>query len=371
MAENYGYKRVYGYGLFCTGLLCFASPMVAKVNAWAFMLLRVFQGIFEGVTYPALFAMTARWIPLKERNLFIARSFSGSVFGLIITYPMCGMLIVSHGWESAFYVIGAITTVWFIFWQFLVFDKPDQHPRIAQEELDYIQNELHDTLNEKPKPIPWKSILMSVPFWGMVISDCGSCWGMITLGSNGPTYLKYMLGVDIKTNGLLSGLPYLVRYIGGLFHGAIADFFVSHGILSVLSVRRIFNSICMCGPAISMFILAFPPYGTECNVALTIAIICIGFFFNGGMAAGHFSSPVDLTPNYAGSLFGITNTISGGVLGFGVPVLIGMISTEMTFSSWTIIFGLASVIYVVTNVFYFFMISGEIQKWNFTETVSY
>jgi hypothetical protein len=35
--------------------------------------------------------------------------------------------------------------------------------------------------------------------------------GIIVLGSNGPTYLKYMLGVDIKTNGVVSGLPMLSR----------------------------------------------------------------------------------------------------------------------------------------------------------------
>ena len=29
--------------------------------------------------------------------------------------------------------------------------------------------------------------------------------GLNGLASNGPTYLKYMLGVDIKTNGMLSG----------------------------------------------------------------------------------------------------------------------------------------------------------------------
>ena len=37
---------------------------------------------------------------------------------------MCGILIDSFGWESAFYVIGSITCVWFVFWWFLVFDTP-------------------------------------------------------------------------------------------------------------------------------------------------------------------------------------------------------------------------------------------------------
>merc|ERR1719242_1471528 len=150
------------------------------------MVLRALQGVFTGVTFPSLYAMTSRWVPLKERNSFIARSYFGTVFGLIITFPMCGILIDSFGWESAFYVIGSITCIWFIFWWFLVFDTPELHPRIAKQELDYIKNELLNTLSEKPKPIPWKSILTSIPLWGMIITDMGNCVGIMTLGSYGP-----------------------------------------------------------------------------------------------------------------------------------------------------------------------------------------
>ena len=68
------------------------SPVVARWNVWAFIVLRVFQGMFEGVTFPALHAMIARWVPLEERNSFMSRSFMGSVFGLVITFPLCGYM---------------------------------------------------------------------------------------------------------------------------------------------------------------------------------------------------------------------------------------------------------------------------------------
>ena len=48
--------------------------------------------MFEGVTFPALHAMIARWVPLEERNSFMSRSFMGSVFGLVITFPLCGYM---------------------------------------------------------------------------------------------------------------------------------------------------------------------------------------------------------------------------------------------------------------------------------------
>ena len=39
--------------------------------------------------------------------------------------------------------------------------------------------------------------MTSWPFLGLMATDIGNSWGIIVLGSPGPTYLKYMLGVDI------------------------------------------------------------------------------------------------------------------------------------------------------------------------------
>ena len=53
--------------------------------------------------------------------------------------PASGYLCDYVGWESVFYVFGVIGLVWFIFWCFLVFDGPDVHPRISEEEKAFIQ----------------------------------------------------------------------------------------------------------------------------------------------------------------------------------------------------------------------------------------
>ena len=52
-----------------------------------------------------------------------------------------------------------------------------------------------------------------------------------------------MLGMDIKTNGLLNALPMLSRYVGGVAFGHLADFLLGREILSVTALRRVFNSI--------------------------------------------------------------------------------------------------------------------------------
>ncbi len=54
---------------------------------------------------------------------------------------MCGALVEAFGWESAWYVIGGITTVWTVCWAFLVYDTPDKHPWISDSEKEYIKVE--------------------------------------------------------------------------------------------------------------------------------------------------------------------------------------------------------------------------------------
>ena len=366
LAERFGFKTLYGWGLLLTSILSFLSPPVAKTNVWAFVVLRICQGLFEGVTFPSLHAMTARWIPVKERNSFIARSYFGSVFGLIISYPLCGVIIDSFGWEAAFYTIGSLTLLWALAWQLLVFDSPQHHPRISEAELEYINGELRTTVSDKTRPVPWLAILTSIPFLGLVITDSGNCVGIITLGSYGSLYLKKMLGVSIKENGVLSGLPMLSRYLGGLVHAAIADYLLKQKAWPVVRVRRVFNSICMVGPALAMLALAFLPTTAQCSTALTVTLITVGMFFNGALSSGHFSSPSDLAPNYAGTIFGMSNTMSGGATAYLTAVAVGaIIKDNYTFHAWSIVFSTAAGVYVVTNFFYCVMISGEIQPWNY------
>ena len=65
----------------------------------------------------------------------------GMQFGTVISLPLSGYLCEiqwDNGWPLAFYVPGSLAVVWFIFWVMLIFDGPDVHPRIAEDEKKYI-----------------------------------------------------------------------------------------------------------------------------------------------------------------------------------------------------------------------------------------
>merc|ERR1719167_666322 len=105
--------------------------------------------------------MMAKWAPPAERSRFIAYTSAGSCLGTVFSMPISGLLCDYLGWESVFYVFGAIGVVWFVFWSLLVFDSPDKHPRISQEEHAYIVSSLLESENSRPKSIPWKRIVVN------------------------------------------------------------------------------------------------------------------------------------------------------------------------------------------------------------------
>ena len=47
-------------------------------------------------------------------------------------------------------------------------------------------------------PVPWKSILLSIPVWTIVVTHSCSVFGYFTVVNQLPTYMKYILNFNIK-----------------------------------------------------------------------------------------------------------------------------------------------------------------------------
>lgn len=142
LAERFGAKWLYGVGVLATALLTLLTPLAAKWSIYAFVVLRVLMGLGEGVTFPAMHAMIARWLPKDERSLLSTIIYSGGQIGTVIAMPISGLLCDSTflgGWPAAFYVFGLVGVVWFVLWCLLVYNSPQEHPRISDEERIYIE----------------------------------------------------------------------------------------------------------------------------------------------------------------------------------------------------------------------------------------
>ena len=81
---------------------------------------------------------------------FTAFSFAGGSFGTVVSLPLSGVLCETLGWESVFYVFGALGVLWFIVWALLVYNGPEFHPRISTEEREYLK--VSDGFFSRPLP---------------------------------------------------------------------------------------------------------------------------------------------------------------------------------------------------------------------------
>lgn len=171
--------------------------MASYLSLNVLLLLRLIQGLIIGLAWPAMHCMTANWVPPNERSKFVT-AYLGSSFGVFINYPLFGSIISFSCWENVFHFCALIGTLWYLAWLYYVYDSPAEHPRIDDSEKQFIEKSLGTTVNKKNYPTPWKAILSSKNVWLIVLAQWGGVWGLFTLMTQTPTYLKYIHGLDMK-----------------------------------------------------------------------------------------------------------------------------------------------------------------------------
>jgi MFS transporter, ACS family, solute carrier family 17 (sodium-dependent inorganic phosphate cotransporter), other len=134
--------------------------------------------------------LRSKWSPPLERSRMASIAFAGNYAGTVVSMPLSGLFANYFGWESVFYIFGAIGVIWFIVWTLVVRKSPEEDPFISDEEKRYIMTKLGQTKNQKLQKIPWKAILTSSAVWAIVASHCSENWGFYTLLTQLPTFLN-------------------------------------------------------------------------------------------------------------------------------------------------------------------------------------
>ncbi|GBM59630.1 Sialin [Araneus ventricosus] len=356
-----GAKWLFGGGVLMTTSLYLLIPLAASWGVTAVAAIRVLEGLGEGLTFPALAHAISNWSPKFERSRMTTIICLGIPIGNIIGSPISGFLSSSDlfgGWPSTFYLFGTIGCAWFLLWCILAHETPESHPRISKLELQHIQL----NKNEKTKTevsIPWKDIFLSFPMWAVIIGHFGHNYAFLMFLTMMPTYFKTILHFDIKTNGLLSALPYAVQGISALLVSYCADKLRESNKLSVTAIRKICNTIGLFSPALCCLgIIA-----AGCQAQVIIALLCLGMFLNGFVYSGYNVTHIDMSPDYAGVLYGITNSIAN-TAGILSPMIVGLITANgETVENWNTIFFITSAVYVVCGLFYAIFASAEVQPW--------
>ncbi|GLH15798.1 Putative inorganic phosphate cotransporter [Gryllus bimaculatus] len=309
----------------------------------------------QGVTYPCIHALWARWAPPQERARLATFAFSGSYVGTVVSLPVCGLLANTAGWPSIFYVFGALGVLWFVTWIWQVREGPELDSRISNGELEYIQRSLGDVSQNKDLVHPWGKFLTSLPVWAIVCAHFCENWGFYTLLTQLPKFMNSTLNFDLKKAGFLSAVPYLVMAIILQGAGQLADWLVNRKLLTVTQVRKVFN--CVSFGAQTIFMLLAAHLRTAAGVVSCLSLaVGIGAFAWSAFSVNH----LDVAPQHASVLMGLSNTVAT-LPGIISPTLTGYIVQSN--DDWSAIFYIASAIYLFGAIFYAVFASGERQSW--------
>ncbi|XP_060522860.1 putative inorganic phosphate cotransporter isoform X2 [Cylas formicarius] len=363
LAGQYGPKWFLIGSMGLCSLMSILIPSMAELmGSKGVMAGRVIQGFSQGFFFPSVHHVISQWVPPDERSRMGTIIYAAGPLGTVISMLVSGAISASSlGWPWVFYIYGVAGLVWCVLSFIFSANSPAVHPNISDAEKFYIENSLGHA-DEKPRhKTPWKAILKSAPVWAIVITQTGQNLGFWTLMTEIPNYMSHVMSFDIKSNSILSALPYFVLWILSFIMCFASDWLVNRGLLSRGATRKLFNTIGLVIPAIALIFLGYTPTDQP-KRAVAFLVIAVGF--NSGVYCGYNVNHVDLSPNHASTLMGISNGLSN-ISGILAPLLVQFLVTDETDpDQWKIIFFVTSGVYVIADIVFIIFGSGDIQTWN-------
>ncbi len=312
LANRYGGRVVMGAALALWSLFTLLTPLAAALSFAALIAARILMGVGEAVTFPAIVALYARWLPTRERTRGISFMFAGIPAGTIIGLTASGFLVADYGWQAAFYAFGVIGLGYAVVWFWLVHGSPDVHPTIAPAERAALAGIAAE--HEDLPPVPWGKLLRMKPVWALIINHTSTTWALYLMLTWLPSYFRDVQHLAIAKSGLFSAAPWATAMLVGPVVGMVADRWVARG-GNLTTVRKTMQCVAMTGMGAG-FLLASQVHDANTALAVLCGTMAFYAFSSSGFACNH----LDIAPRYAAALYGVTNTFATipGIVGVAI-----------------------------------------------------
>lgn len=363
LAERFGSKLILGWILLSSSILCAVSPLLARFDVRALIACRFLMGLCQGPLYPSMQALWGLWAPPLERTRLMTLAWAGSTIGDLVGLALTGILCSSHilgGWPLPFYVFGGCSFVCFVLWM-LFYNDPLHHRCLSEAERTYISTQIYGSRGQPTySSPPWKSILTSRPFYGVLLYTTLDGMAYYIIFICGPTYMKQVLNFDISEDGLLNAAPYLSNLFSSIAAGPAADFIMTRRWMSVTATRKAFT---LAGGLLSAGFTVAMGY-VDCDRTLAIVFLVASWGVGGLVSAGPGVSSLDISPQHAGSVMGLLNTFNN-VGGFLSPILVLQFTKgKASRFQWQKVFFLMAGLGSGSVISYAILGSSTEQKWS-------
>jgi nitrate/nitrite transporter NarK len=228
-----------------------------------------------------------------------------------------------------------VGVVWAAAWFAWYRDRPEEHPSVNAEELQWIRQDRDVQNRESREPTPWRAMLRSRNLYAICAMYFAFSYGLYFYFTWLPTFLIKELRLSPSASRVLASLPFMLAGIADVTGGWLTDYLCRTRGLRVGRCHLGFAAFLGCGTLVFASTLPVPAIAKAVLLAFALA--------SADLALGAcWSVPIDIAPDHAGVVTGCMNTLGnlGGMVG---PLVVGVVVDR--WGSWTIPFYITAAVY--------------------------
>lgn len=323
-------------------------PPLAATSLSGLCLARAAVGLGEAVAPSAATDLVARAVPAAERSRAVTFIFGGHQVGSIVGLLAAPPLIETAGWQCVFYSFGALGAVWWLWWQVSLLPHAMKEEGISSagaaetvtgawaadatppsSAAGKAARRQQAPLAPGPATLPFRAFLRNRSVQVLMATHFCHNWLHYCMLAWLPSYFTSTMGADLSHAAHTALLPPLAGIAASAVAGSTADALLQRGV-PVTAVRKGAQGVSFLGSAAGLLAAAHCSHGGDATAA--VACISAAQAMSSVSLAGLHCSHQDLSPKYAGTLLGITNT-AGALPGVVGVAAVGAL-LEVTNGSW-------------------------------------
>jgi MFS family permease len=297
LAERFGAQRILAGGLALWGC---ATMAVGLAHSFAMLLgLRLLLGIGESAGSPCVTKLVATVVP--QRSLGAANGIVafGYLFGPAVGAYGAGLIMVTYGWRTVFWLFGALSLLWLLPWSRVRLPRrPVEHGDVTSPRM--------------------RTLLRQPSLWGTSLGLFSSNYSFYFMLSWLPYYVVRERGFSTGEMASLTGSAYLVNALSALAAGWAIDRIVGRYASANFTYKSVMAAAHV-GTVACMLCIALAPQPWALAGIFVYQVLC------GISSPGVYAMPQILAgPGATGRWVGIHNGI-GNLAGVVAPALTGLL----------------------------------------------
>jgi ACS family glucarate transporter-like MFS transporter len=281
--------------------------------------LRFLMGVAQAPLYPVTSGgTTCLWFPVSGWAFPNGLTNAGLTLGSAATGPLIAWLMETVGWRQSFVATAPLAFLLAAVWWWYARDRPADHPRVSQAELDLINAGRPAAATGAADPGAWKRLLRNREILLLTASYFCSNYVFYFFFNWLFIYLVENRGFKALEGGFYAAAPWIVGALGALAGGLWGDRLSRrHGLKLGTRVP------CVIGLTLTALLILLAATAQDPRVAVVYLSFCLGCQ---QLTEGPFwAAAIGVSGRNASAGCGILNTggnAVGGVGALAVPLVV-------------------------------------------------